>query len=116
MHAPATDLAGRTTIGQFGAVIAALDLLVTNDTGASHVAAATGTPSVVLFGPTDPRRWAPLDLVFHHVVNARDQFPGLSGAAALQALTPDVIADRCRAALREARVANAMFPSKERVA
>jgi ADP-heptose:LPS heptosyltransferase len=116
MRGSALDLAGRTTLGQFAAVIASLDLLVTNDTGASHVAAATGTPSIVLFGPTDPRRWAPLDLIRHHVIDARASQPGGDGAAALRELPPDLVAFRCRAALREARIARAMFPSQERVA
>jgi len=30
-----------------------------NDSGISHLAALVGTPSVVLFGPTDPRTWSP---------------------------------------------------------
>jgi heptosyltransferase-3 len=34
-------------------------LFVGNDSGLSHLAAAVGTPTVVLFGPTDPRVWAP---------------------------------------------------------
>ena len=59
-----------TDLGEFAAVISALDLLVTNDTGASHVAAATRTPSVVLFGPTRPDRWAPLDRSRHQVIDA----------------------------------------------
>ncbi|MGH7948376.1 MAG: glycosyltransferase family 9 protein, partial [Candidatus Binataceae bacterium] len=33
---------------------------VGNDSGVSHLAAATDAPSVVLFGPTDPARWRPL--------------------------------------------------------
>ena len=30
-----------------------------HDTGISHIAAAAGTPSTLLFGPTDPATWAP---------------------------------------------------------
>jgi len=40
-------------------VIAHLALLVTNDSGPMHLAAALGVPTVALFGPTDPRRTAP---------------------------------------------------------
>jgi ADP-heptose:LPS heptosyltransferase len=70
MRAPALDLAGRTDLGAFAAVIGRLDLLITNDTGASHIAAATGTRSVVLFGPTRPSRWAPLDRQRHLPIDA----------------------------------------------
>ncbi len=38
----------------------AADAYVGNDSGMSHVAAATGTRTVVLFGATDPRVWRPL--------------------------------------------------------
>ena len=40
-------------------VISASDLLITNDTGPRHLAAACGTPVIALFGPTD-HRWTTL--------------------------------------------------------
>ena len=33
---------------------------VGNDSGPGHLAAITGTPTLALFGPTDPARWRPL--------------------------------------------------------
>lgn len=33
--------------------------MICGDTGVGHVATATGTPSVLLFGPTPPSRWGP---------------------------------------------------------
>jgi len=105
MQATATDLTGQTTLGQFAAVISALDLLVTNDTGASHVAAAMQTPSIVLFGPSRPERWAPLDLTRHHIIDAgANCATDAERAAALQALPPAFVAARCRAVLREVQV------------
>ncbi len=35
-------------------------VFVGHDSGISHLAAAVGTPVVAIFGPTDPRQWAPL--------------------------------------------------------
>lgn len=42
------------------AVLARCDLYLGNDSGISHLAAAVGSHTLVLFGPTDPRIWAPL--------------------------------------------------------
>jgi ADP-heptose:LPS heptosyltransferase len=42
------------------ALLAGVALFLGNDSGISHLAAAVGTPGVVLFGPTDARRWRPL--------------------------------------------------------
>jgi heptosyltransferase II len=47
-------LTGETRLDESAAVLSLCDLLVTNDTGPAHVAAAVGCPVVVIFGPTDP--------------------------------------------------------------
>ena len=47
-------MAGETTLAESAAVLSICDLLVTNDTGPAHLAAAVGCPVVVIFGPTDP--------------------------------------------------------------
>lgn len=68
MREPAVDLAGRTTLGGLAALIARARLVVCNDTGVSHVAAATRTPSVIVACGSDPKRWAPLDHERHRVL------------------------------------------------
>ncbi|MCG2578739.1 glycosyltransferase family 9 protein [Dechloromonas sp. XY25] len=68
MRQPAIDLAGHTTLGTLAALVAAADLVVCNDTGMSHVAAAVGTPSVVICSGADDRRWRPLDGERHRVL------------------------------------------------
>ncbi len=81
-------LAGRTSLGGLKALCAASRILITNDTGPRHIAAALGAPVVSLFGPTDTR-WT--------LIHAP------AGEVALQAdpsLPPDQVADdhpdRCR--------------------
>lgn len=46
----------KSTLGALKAIVRRVALLVSNDTGPRHLAAAFGTPCVALFGPTD-RRW-----------------------------------------------------------
>jgi heptosyltransferase I len=53
------DLTGRTSLPETVEVIRAADLMVTNDTGPMHIAAALGKPVIALFGPTEPRRTGP---------------------------------------------------------
>ncbi len=49
-----SDLAGRTRVGVLAALLQRAALLVTNDTGPMHLAAAVGTPVFALFGSTNP--------------------------------------------------------------
>lgn len=52
MKVPAIDLAGASTVGLLPALLSKASLLITNDSGPMHIAAAVGTPVVALFGPT----------------------------------------------------------------
>jgi lipopolysaccharide heptosyltransferase II len=60
VKAPVADLGGRTTLSELVGVLGRLRLLITNDSGAMHVAAALGTPVVAVIGPTDARETAPV--------------------------------------------------------
>ena len=56
---PVADLAGRTGLLTAAAVLERCALLVCNDSGLGHMAAAVGTPTVTVFGPGDPERYRP---------------------------------------------------------
>jgi len=53
-------LTGKTTVAEAVAIISVGDLLITNDTGPAHLGAALGTPTLVIFGPTNPLTTYPL--------------------------------------------------------
>jgi lipopolysaccharide heptosyltransferase II len=59
MREPVKVLAGCTTLSELMGVLSRLRLLVTNDSGPMHLAAALGVPVVAVFGPTDWRETAP---------------------------------------------------------
>ena len=62
------NLIGETDLPMLAAVLAECRAVVSNDSGAMHVAAAVGTPVVAVFGPTDQRATAPLGV--HTIVTA----------------------------------------------
>ena len=53
------NLVGKTEILQLGALLERCEVCVTCDSGPMHIAAAVGTPTVALFGPTSPVRHQP---------------------------------------------------------
>jgi ADP-heptose:LPS heptosyltransferase len=57
MCAQAVDVVGRTTLGALTALVDGARLVVTNDTGVRHLAAARGTPCVAVACGSDVRRW-----------------------------------------------------------
>ncbi len=52
-------LAGRTSLLELAALVAASGRVLCGDTGVAHLATAYGRPSVLLFGPVPPSRWGP---------------------------------------------------------
>lgn len=61
-------LAGALSVSDLVALINDARLLVCGDTGVAHIATATATPSVLLFGPTPPAHWGPRTDGPHHVL------------------------------------------------
>ena len=72
-RAPVTNLAGRLTIRELGALIAQARLFIGVDSMPMHLASAVGTPVVALFGPSGEFDWGPWRVA--HVVVASDAHP-----------------------------------------
>ena len=70
MKIPAVDLTGATTVGLLPALLSKASMLITNDSGPMHIAAAVGTPVVALFGPTSAVRTGPYG-VGHTVLSGK---------------------------------------------
>jgi heptosyltransferase-2 len=59
-NGPAFDGGGQFEPKQLAALARRCRLFISNDTGAMHIAAAVGTPTIGIFGPETPRRYAPV--------------------------------------------------------
>jgi ADP-heptose:LPS heptosyltransferase len=71
-HAPrAVSFAGRSSLAELPALYAHAALMVSNDSGPAHFSAATGLPTIVLFGPETPKLYQPLG-------NSRAIYAGLA--------------------------------------
>lgn len=75
-HAPelgrrVVNLTGCTSLGALVALVARMSAFLSNDSGAMHLAAASGCPVVAVFGPTDERATRPLG---HHTVMTASVF------------------------------------------
>jgi len=55
------DLSGRTGLAELAAILASASLLVSNDSGPAHLAAAVDCPTVAVFGPTDAKLTFPYE-------------------------------------------------------
>ena len=55
--------------------MAAADVAISNDSGLMHIAAALGTPTMGIFGPTSPYLWAPLNGLAATVLQTKSVLP-----------------------------------------
>jgi lipopolysaccharide heptosyltransferase II len=74
MDAPGVSLAGQLTLGELGALIAGAQVIVCNNSGPVHIAAAVGTPVAVLYALTNPQHtpWKVASRVLNHDVPCRN--------------------------------------------
>jgi lipopolysaccharide heptosyltransferase I len=98
------NLCGQTSLPEMIEVVRRGDLLITNDTGPMHVAAALGQPLLALFGPTAPERTGPYGQLPNVLRHPLPCAPCMSSDChfakpleCLRALTPETVLRRAQA-------------------
>ncbi len=104
MHNLPILLTGKTDLSQLVSVLSLVDMLVTNDTGPAHIAAALGRPTLVIFGPTNPLTTRPFSPFGEVVSQPPDCAPCMLRDCPIDhrcmtAITPDHILERARVLL-----------------
>jgi len=102
------DLTGRTSLPEMIEWIRRCELVVSNDTGPMHVAAALGCKVIAIFGPTEPRRTGPYRQLENVLQLKLPCVPCLSTQCrrtdmpleCLQAIGPEIVAERAAKILR----------------
>ncbi len=103
------DLTGRTSLSEMIEWLRQAELVISNDTGPLHVAAALGRPIIAMYGPSDPRYTGPHNQAAS-VLQAKHLpcVPCMKQTchyhetlACLRTITPAEVASRAHAALRE---------------
>ena len=60
MQRASINIVGKTTLTQLASILHSCNVFIGNDSGPMHLAAAVGTPTIGLYGPGDPTRFAPI--------------------------------------------------------
>ena len=81
------------SIRRVASYLGQMDLVISNDTGIMHVAAAVGTPVLSLFGPTDAAQWAPIGAKNRYIV-------GKDGR--MDSITLEEVHEQARSMMRDA--------------
>jgi len=101
------DLVGQTGVKSLAAVLSQCDLLLSADSGPMHLATAVGTPSLALFGSTDPAVTGPFDTISQTLYKALPcapcgNHPTCEGRYdCLREITPEEVALAARSLLRQ---------------
>jgi lipopolysaccharide heptosyltransferase II len=105
---PIPSLAGRTNLAELKALIARAALFIGPDSGPMHIAAATRTPIVAVFGPTLPAHFAPWRAAARIVERPLDCRPCRQRRCqrrdfgCIKGITADEVYDACRSILQPA--------------
>ena len=95
------NLAGKTNLLEFSAVLTLAQTTICNDSGGMHLAAALGTPLVAIFGITDPQKTGPIgkNITILQKSDQRSRDISRHSAAAEEALRAITPAETTAAAL-----------------
>ena len=98
MTVPSISLAGQLDLGELAALVEAADVLVANNSGPAHLAAALGTPVVDLYALTNPQHtpWLVPARVLNHPVPCRNCLKSRCPQghhACLRGVAPEAVAD-----------------------
>jgi lipopolysaccharide heptosyltransferase II len=110
------SLAGQLSLAELGAAIAAADVLVCNNTGPAHIAAAVGTPVVDLYALTNPQHtpWQVASRVLFNDVPCRYCYKSACASGhhdCLRGVAPEAVADAACDLLSSRVVAAPAMPS-----
>ena len=103
-------LTGRTELAGVAALLSLADVLVTNDTGPAHIAAALERPTLVIFGPTVPATTRPYSPLAEIIRRPPDCAPCMLRDCPIDhrcmtAITPEEVYERAVRLLDRSRVA-----------
>jgi heptosyltransferase I len=100
MKHPCVDVSGEVPLRRLPALLSKAAVMVTNDSGPMHIAAAVGIPVVALFGPTSAARTGPYGMSHHVLTGQVSCSPCFSRVcrhdpelACLERITPAHVAD-----------------------
>jgi len=104
----AMDFSGKTSLVEWGALLEACALVVANDSGGMHLAAALGCPVIALYGRTDPEKTGPLGDECRIMQNSGKRSRDVSrnsaeAIASLAAIRPESVIEASRTMLQATR-------------